>query len=466
MADPRSLEPDDHDHDPATAAPETTTGTSADPRPSFIDYWQRSKQEEAARNITFVPSNPQHQQAPADDNNGQQAPSGSSGSGGGGSGGPGPGPGGGGGRDLARRSQVRKAQVRHRQRKANYTKQLEMDIAKLRELIEDAERAGAALRGENEVFRLRLARAPRPPPPLPPTVQATTSSGGGAGVGVGAGADVNMTSFAMAPSAVADFVYSAPPPPEYTVHFDISDVMNTPVFQVERCARPVSSGGAAGPEPGFGTETFQSADTGGTGLTEAQTDQAINFILALEHICWDHFDPSYFTHASYDPTANEHGHALMASAIALQSAPTSVFTQIDGVQRRLRGHPEDPASAIPTVTGDDNGISWQSNPATATAAAGLSLQGLYGLASTLNPPDRELAPVQAWFEIVRLYGVDVVLDALLMERVKAEFAGVVKCLHFGAVIERDAFDSVLARVIGPCYMDVDEGAGVGVEGGG
>ncbi|KAH9996944.1 hypothetical protein F4779DRAFT_183000 [Xylariaceae sp. FL0662B] len=346
--------------------------------------------------------------------------------------GSGPGP----GRDLARRAQVRKAQVRHRQRKANYTKQLEMDIAKLRDLIEQAERESAALRGQNEAFRHRL------------TTHAASSSAVHHHHPPTAATPVAPSSFTLAVPSVAEVAYSAPPAPDYTVHLQMPGLMNTPVFQVERA--PPASGSASStldPQPGSGAEAASSAaDTSGTGgLTEVQTDQAINFILALEHICWDHFDHSYFAHGSYDPTANEHGHGLMASALALQSAPATVFTQLSDVQTQLR-----------SGTTPQPEISWRQEQSGTTAAAGLSLQSLYGLATALNPPDHELAPVQAWFEIVRLYGAGVALDAPLMDRVRAEFAGVVKCLHFGAVIERDAFESVLRRVIGREYdVDID-----------
>lgn len=56
-----------------------------------------------------------------------------------------------------RRAQVRKAQIQHRARKANYTKQLEADIAGIQAQIEFEERARRALRSENHAMRTRLA---------------------------------------------------------------------------------------------------------------------------------------------------------------------------------------------------------------------------------------------------------------------------------------------------------------------
>ncbi|AEO70371.1 uncharacterized protein THITE_2121733 [Thermothielavioides terrestris NRRL 8126] len=60
-----------------------------------------------------------------------------------------------------RRVQVRKAQARHRQRKANYVKQLEMDVARLREMIETAERDSQLLLNENRAIRAQIEAAVR-----------------------------------------------------------------------------------------------------------------------------------------------------------------------------------------------------------------------------------------------------------------------------------------------------------------
>ena len=52
-----------------------------------------------------------------------------------------------------RRTQVRKAQIQHRQRKANYVKQLEQDVAGLRDAITTEQHEVDTLRGENDVMR-------------------------------------------------------------------------------------------------------------------------------------------------------------------------------------------------------------------------------------------------------------------------------------------------------------------------
>ncbi|CAJ2501552.1 Uu.00g044050.m01.CDS01 [Anthostomella pinea] len=397
-------------------------GEGDDPRPSFKGYWQRFKEKAAGKNLKFVPSKD------AEDPDTASAQS----------------------KTQARRAQVRKAQIQHRQRKANYTKELEMDIARLRENIEKDEQEKLTLKADNDTIRQHLAHR-----------SSSISL-------------LGSTAFSLAPPTAVTAYSSAQQFPAYHVSLDISDFMNTPTFQVARSSMPsshtgIGSGtlGTQAPEDLFAATVASSSSsvslpTGGGGasmappmagissLSEAQTDQAINFILALEHICWDHFDASHYTHADYDATADENGHMLMASSIALQDAPTDVFERIDAVQQRLRAtHVDGPPKitrrqndGIHTTTTTTSDISWQ------TTSCALTLENLHDLASTLNPPDRELAPVQAWFEIARLYGLHVAVDAPLMDAVKRAFAGVVKCLDFGAVIERDAFESVLRRVIG------------------
>jgi len=56
----------------------------------------------------------------------------------------------------ARRAQVRKAQIEHRQRKANYVKQLEIDVAHIRDQIAAAQTETRLLQVENNAMRSRL----------------------------------------------------------------------------------------------------------------------------------------------------------------------------------------------------------------------------------------------------------------------------------------------------------------------
>jgi len=92
-------------------------------------------------------------------------------------------------------------------------------------------------------------------------------------------------------------------------------------------------------------------------------------------------------------------------------------------------------------------------PALSWRTSGISLESLRGLAMSLNPGDKELTPVQAWFELAAHYHTGLLLDSDLMESLKREFVGVVRCVHFGAVIERQAFESIVGRVLGPYVAD-------------
>jgi hypothetical protein len=116
----------------------------------------------------------------------------------------------------------------------------------------------------------------------------------------------------------------------------------------------------------------------------------------------------------------------MASTFCMSNAPDSVYKDRKQVKKTN--------AKVPA-------LSWQ-------GSSGLTLANLYGLASSLNPGDKELTPVQAWFELASQYHHNLLLDPAVLESLKREFVGVVKCVHFGALMERSAFESVVGRVIG------------------
>uniref|UniRef100_L2FAS6 Methyltransferase domain-containing protein n=1 Tax=Colletotrichum fructicola (strain Nara gc5) TaxID=1213859 RepID=L2FAS6_COLFN len=158
-------------------------------------------------------------------------------------------------------------------------------------------------------------------------------------------------------------------------------------------------------------------------LSPEQEIIAINLILAMEHICWDHFHPrQYPRHA--DATKAASGHTMMASTMCMSSAPERVYRSI----RRREVETQH---------------TWHASG----AGSSLTLRSLLSLAKTLNPGDIELTPVQAWFELAARYGAQALMQEPVIEALKREFCGVVDCIHFGAIIERDAFESVVARVM-------------------
>ncbi|KAI0136463.1 hypothetical protein BJ170DRAFT_13297 [Xylariales sp. AK1849] len=403
--------------------PEDGAGQDA-ARPSFADFWKRNKKAHQSREVTFVLSGMEtgtNEEDPANNTASQR-------------------------HSQARRAQVRKAQIQHRQRKANYAKELEVDTARLRDMIEETETESRALKAENDTIRKEISR------------NAVASGAMNLGVPKIVERSLGPDRFrnAIPPSTAVEKIrmpvtgWQEPQPqPEYTLRMDMSEPMQTPAFHVSRT--PIGSGGSGsgsqrlevstGSGSGARTQALDSAlapQTLTEGLTQEQTDLVINFILALEHICWNHFDHSYYTHTIPNPSDTENGHALMASSIALQHAPLPIFARIDAVQIQLH--------TDPTCRPHTTDIEWRS--------AGLTLDSLFALASTLNPPDQELAPVQAWFEIARIWGPDVALDRQVIESLKGEFAGVVKCLHFGAVIEREAFDSIVGRVVAARWVEM------------
>lgn len=150
----------------------------------------------------------------------------------------------------------------------------------------------------------------------------------------------------------------------------------------------------------------------------------------LEHVCWDHFKADHFPEHG-DDWGDNGNHMLMASTFCMSNAPDAVYDNRKALKKAASS-----SSAPPPPD-----MSW---PAT-----GLNLQALYGLAASLNPGDKELTPVQAWFELANLYHPSLLLKPRVLEALRRELNGVVKCLHFGAVMEREAFESVVGRVVVP-----------------
>jgi hypothetical protein len=315
-----------------------------------------------------------------------------------------------------RRAQVRKAQIQHRQRKANYVKQLEIDVARIRDLIADAQREAQALRKENSAMKARLQKRPAAPVktveiPVPVPLPAEEQ-----------------------PLFVMDTIDSGYGPglEEITMTLDFDDTMNAPSFRIS--SSPSSSHYESS------NQSLYFSDTTSPGIpdtTPGQTQEAINFILALEHICRDHFHPS---------PGKIPGHSLMASALALRTAPPEIFTAASRTSPLLR-------SPRPADVPPQGECSWQ--------ATGLTLHSLYGLACSISDAELELTPVQAWFELMGRYPPEVLLREDVLGALKRELAPVVKCPHFGAVMEREAYESVVGRVLGD--VGVEDGTRVSGE---
>ncbi|KAL1844312.1 hypothetical protein VTJ49DRAFT_2369 [Mycothermus thermophilus] len=258
-----------------------------------------------------------------------------------------------------RRAQVRRAQTQHRQRKANYIRQLETDVARLRDMIDAAERDTHGLAKENEKLRKK--------------VEAVITGGAASSPGSGSGTAGLLSPSSALPTSTptpkpiplsldqsVEFLMKdsppAPPAPapadfgDFTVSLGFDEVINAPTFYV--CAPPESAGQPSPPPPPphhhhaqqRQPPTTVSSSTPAAGdindlpdLTPSQTQAAINFILALEHPCRLHFHPS-----AHDPSPGGQpgdpppppglpplaallpragGHTLMATSLALRGAP-------------------------------------------------------------------------------------------------------------------------------------------------
>jgi hypothetical protein len=163
-----------------------------------------------------------------------------------------------------RRAQVRKAQTQHRQRKANYVKQLEMDIAHLREMIAVAQHDTHGLLAENQAMRAQI--------------QQTTK----------------RTDWQLALDQGVSLLDTTPDPPQLsseasaglqqeveglTLTLGFDEVMNAPCYYIS--SPPSSTAGSRqqnvlGPDEASPPTDNRYLPE----LTPSQTQQAINFILA------------------------------------------------------------------------------------------------------------------------------------------------------------------------------------------
>jgi hypothetical protein len=132
----------------------------------------------------------------------------------------------------------------------------------------------------------------------------------------------------------------------------------------------------------------------------------------------------------HDPSLSsesEKGHTLMATAYCMASAPDNIYTDRAAFGTKA-------AKTAPS-------LQW--------GASSITLESLYGLAASLNPGDLEITPVQAWFELASRYPLELLMSGTVLDTLQREFNGVVTCVMYGAVIERLAFESIIARVLGP-----------------
>ncbi|KAJ4268212.1 hypothetical protein NW762_002274 [Fusarium torreyae] len=328
-----------------------------------------------------------------------------------------------------RRTQVRRAQIQHRQRKAEYQKQLELDITHFRELIALTEFESGELKKDNDSIKALLAGKGIAIPKcksnctLRPRITEIVGSGDDSWIDETLGVKLGTEDPSIQQDEGDADMFADVNVDDIIVTLKKDETMDTPTFSIRSNESSSNTTSSPPPPPDLN-------------LAPYEEQKAVNFILSLEHICWDHFfigDYPSHAHLSDDEAK---GHTLMASSLCMANAPLNVFDGRKLVSSASSCHNRRALGLdayVPPVY-----LEWPSPR--------ISLTSLHGLAQSLNPGDLELTPVQGWFELASRYD-----KSLLMERLDIlgkELNGVVKCLEFGALMERDAFESVVARVFG------------------
>lgn len=190
-------------------------------------------------------------------------------------------------------------------------------------------------------------------------------------------------------------------------------------------------------------------------------------------MCRWHFHPSYYTPPPEDtfypapligPEGN--GHTLMATSLALRNAPDHIFkaawrstviprffpsstsTPIQPIGSRTPKPTPNPNQSPSPTTHEDN-TETDKNTTLSWQTSALTLRSLHGLASSLNPDDQvEVTPVQAWFELVRRFGVERLMAAGVLDALKRGLVGLVRCPRIGCCLPRGGFEGVIVGVLG------------------
>ncbi|PTB65400.1 hypothetical protein BBK36DRAFT_1121636 [Trichoderma citrinoviride] len=350
-----------------------------------------------------------------------------------------------------RRAQVRKAQIQHRQRKANYVKQLELDVSQLRDLINQTQQETSQMRKENDTIR-DLIRGTEPVMPQQQQQPSFThadstyfSTTGSPGTRLGGGvSELDAQEWLAAGGQLSDLDLNQQQPlmpstsneqemfghinlDDITVSLGINDLLGTPCFTINNPPPPAGSSthGFTSP-PNFESPPLTPP------LTPQQEQIVINWILALENVCWDHFQANDFHEhipGEAEPSSN---HILTATSLLMNAAPPSIFTD-----RQVFAGIADPATTqAPT-------FQWH-----APAATGISIASLWALAQFEVDP-AEISPVQIWFDLASKYPYELLFADGLLTSLLIELRPFIRCIEYGAAVNRQFYLDVVERMIGP-----------------
>lgn len=176
-----------------------------------------------------------------------------------------------------RRAQVRKAQTQHRQRKANYVKQLEIDVARIRELITNTQREAEALKKENDSIRIEVEQRSRlqtiaPPLPFLPAAAAAAAPE--------PAVPLDFTMVPTLPLTFDDMEPTYPPFNELTMSLTFDDVLNAPTFRIKNSSSSSSSSTSNRELSPPSHLTTPEPTSSSSSPPLDPTEEAINFILA------------------------------------------------------------------------------------------------------------------------------------------------------------------------------------------
>ncbi|KAM0514750.1 hypothetical protein ACHAPE_006424 [Trichoderma viride] len=340
-------------------------------------------------------------------------------------------------RAQLRRAQVRKAQIQHRQRKANYVKQLELDVSQLRDLITQAQQETSQMRRDNDGIRDLLRTSEQHLQPTYPQADSTYfSNAGSPGTRVGGMSeldtqewlggghlgDLDLNQNPLMPSTSNDAeMFGHINVDDITVSLGIHDLLGTPCFTINSSSGASIQTSTSPPPP---LESIPLTPP----LTPQQEQSVINWILALENICWDHFSSTDFHNHVPGEAEDSYNHALTATALFMNAAPSSIFTD------------REVFTAIDPTTTQAPTFHWQ--------ASGININSLWALAQFELDPT-EISPMQIWFDLASKFSYELLFSDGLLTALLIELRPLIRCIEFGASIQRQFYDDVIARVLGP-----------------
>ncbi|OTA07925.1 hypothetical protein A9Z42_0088250 [Trichoderma parareesei] len=322
-----------------------------------------------------------------------------------------------------RRAQVRKAQIQHRQRKANYVKQLELDVSQLRDLITQAQQETLQMRKENDTIRDLIRKTE--PAAQPSFTQADStyfSTTDSPGTRLGGMSELDAQEWLAAGGQLSDLDLNLNQQPlmpstsneqemfghinldDITISLGINDLLGTPCFTIDNPSVGSSVQGYVSPA------SFENPPQTPP-LTPQQEQIVMNWILALENVCWDHFQHDDFHSHIPGETEPSNNHFLTATSLCMNAAPPSIFAD-----RQVFAGIDPATTQAPT-------FQWHAN--------GISMSSLWALAQFEVDPT-EISPVQMWFDLASKYPYELLFADGLLTSLLIELRPYIRCIEYGA----------------------------------